>query len=231
MKICATSFLLKNVLLHEKKPDIGNSVEPSAQIFCAEGSTRWPSTQYFRSILQVIYQFSREDRSLLQGDIRVGGILIPLFEQQPGFLAQSWLLDEGELPAQFFAEEQKTQCSAVQLFPDLLLHGISGFPHQGSVVPPIPDNDLPCTIGALSDHPLERSILQWVVFHHQCQPFHFGIQRGTFGYRPAFQDAIKFQPEIIMQAGSLVLLHDEDERALHASPPLQFLLAGTDPSL
>jgi hypothetical protein len=31
MKICATSFLLKNVLLHEKKPDIGNGVEPSAQ--------------------------------------------------------------------------------------------------------------------------------------------------------------------------------------------------------
>ncbi len=58
MKICAPSFLLKNVLLHEKKPDIGNGVEPSGQIFCPEGSTRWPSTQYFRSILQVIYQKS-----------------------------------------------------------------------------------------------------------------------------------------------------------------------------
>src|SRR5213596_3142790 len=56
MKICAPSFLLKNVLLHEKKPDIGNGVEPSAQKICPEGSTRWPSTQYFRSILQVIYQ-------------------------------------------------------------------------------------------------------------------------------------------------------------------------------
>ena len=55
MKICATSFLLKNALLHEKKPDIGNGVEPSAQKICPEGSTRRPSTQYFRSILQVIY--------------------------------------------------------------------------------------------------------------------------------------------------------------------------------
>ncbi len=27
MQICATSFLLKNVLLHEKKLDIGNGVE------------------------------------------------------------------------------------------------------------------------------------------------------------------------------------------------------------
>ena len=49
MKICATSFHLKNILLHEKKPDIGNGVEPSAQKICPECSTRWPSTQYFRS--------------------------------------------------------------------------------------------------------------------------------------------------------------------------------------
>ena len=31
MKICATSFLLKNVLLHEKKLDIGNGVEHSVK--------------------------------------------------------------------------------------------------------------------------------------------------------------------------------------------------------
>ena len=49
MKICATSFLLKNALLHEKKPDLGNGVEHSAKIFLAECSTRWPSAQYFRS--------------------------------------------------------------------------------------------------------------------------------------------------------------------------------------
>src|SRR6266699_1289403 len=55
MKIPATPFLLKNILLHEKKRDIGNGVEHSSQIFCPECSTRWPSTQYLRSILQVIY--------------------------------------------------------------------------------------------------------------------------------------------------------------------------------
>jgi hypothetical protein len=62
MEICATSFLLQNVLLHEKKPHIGNGVEPSAQKICPEGSTRWPSTQYFRSNLQVIYQKRKEHR-------------------------------------------------------------------------------------------------------------------------------------------------------------------------
>src|SRR5258706_14323903 len=58
MKICTTSLLLKNILLHERKPDIGNGVEPSEQKNCPEGSTRWPSTQYFRSNLQVIYHIS-----------------------------------------------------------------------------------------------------------------------------------------------------------------------------
>lgn len=46
MKICATTFLLQNILLQEKKPDSGNGIEHSAQIFCAECSTRWLSTQF-----------------------------------------------------------------------------------------------------------------------------------------------------------------------------------------
>src|SRR6266496_3796815 len=33
-----------------------NDVEHSAQIFCAECSTRWPSAQYFRSIIRRNYQ-------------------------------------------------------------------------------------------------------------------------------------------------------------------------------
>src|SRR5713226_5994725 len=34
-----------------------NDVEHSAQIFCAECSTRWPSAQYFRSIIRRNYQY------------------------------------------------------------------------------------------------------------------------------------------------------------------------------
>src|SRR6266702_1693153 len=40
---------------HEKKPNIGNGVEPSGQKCCAEGSTQGFPIQHFRSILQVIY--------------------------------------------------------------------------------------------------------------------------------------------------------------------------------
>ncbi|SRR6266700_4301223 len=65
MKICATSFLLKNVLLHEKKPDIGNGVEPSAQYFWPEGSTQGFSIQHFRSNLQVIYHQAQSKQVLV----------------------------------------------------------------------------------------------------------------------------------------------------------------------
>src|SRR5512135_63951 len=76
MKISATSFLLKNVLLHEKKLDIGNGVEPSGQIFCPEGSTRWPSTQYFRSILQVNYHLIQPfKRSTLAFEMAPSGLI------------------------------------------------------------------------------------------------------------------------------------------------------------
>ncbi len=56
MKICATSRALKISRCHEKKPDIENGVELSAQKNCAESSTRWPSAQYLRSIIQSNYQ-------------------------------------------------------------------------------------------------------------------------------------------------------------------------------
>ena len=97
--------------------------------------------------------FPRDDRSLLQGDIRSGGVLIPLFDQQPGVLSQLGLSDERKLSKQFFTEEQKAERPPVQLFPDLLLHGVSGFPHKGPVASLIPDDDFPCSILTLCDYP------------------------------------------------------------------------------
>jgi hypothetical protein len=62
-----------------------------------------------------------------------------------------------------------------------------------------------------------------MTFHHHRQSFLSRVERRAFGDRPAFQDAIEFQPEIVMEAGSLVLLHDEDKSVFHASPLLKLL--------
>src|SRR5439155_25601504 len=134
----------------------------------------------------------------------------------PGLLSQPLLPNEREFPAQFFSEQQKTEISLVQLLSYLLLHGVFGFPRKRSVCSLIPNDDFSCSILALCNHPFEGSILQGMIFHHDRQPFLFWVQRRTFRHRPAFQDAIEFQPEIVMKTRSLVLLHHKDERVLHA---------------
>ena len=61
--------------------------------------------------------------------------MIPLLDQQPGVFAQAGLSEQRKFPAQFFAEQEKAQFSPVQLLSGLLLHGVSGFPVEGSVAP------------------------------------------------------------------------------------------------
>ena len=89
--------------------------------------------------------------------------MIPFFDEQPGLLSQPFLSDEREFPAQFFSEQQKTELSLVQLRSYLLLHFLFGFPRKGSVCSLIPDDDFPCSILALCDHPFEGAILQGMI--------------------------------------------------------------------
>ena len=74
MEVCVASFAMKNGLLSQNKPEFGNRVEPSAQNFCAEGSTQRLSAQHFRSNLQVIYQ----SHDKMAGKQRVISIVITL---------------------------------------------------------------------------------------------------------------------------------------------------------
>ena len=137
--------------------------------------------------------------------------MIPFFDEQPGLLSQPFLSDEREFPAQFFSEQQKTELSLVQLRSYLLLHFLFGFAHKGPVCSLIPDNDFSCSILTLSNHPFEGSILEGMIFHHDRQPFLFWVQRWAFRHCPTFQDAVEFQPKIVMKTGGLVLLHYKDE--------------------
>src|SRR3989440_7333141 len=48
-------FCLKNNMYDTNELERGNGVEHSPQNICAECSTRWPSAQYLRSIIQRNY--------------------------------------------------------------------------------------------------------------------------------------------------------------------------------
>ncbi len=50
---------MKNDIYAKNESERGNCVELSAQKICAESSTRWPSAQHFRSIIQRNYHFTQ----------------------------------------------------------------------------------------------------------------------------------------------------------------------------
>src|SRR5450755_1844222 len=58
MEICLPSVLLKSSLFFCNESNYGNRVEHSSQKIWAQCSTRWPSAQHFRSIIQPNYHIS-----------------------------------------------------------------------------------------------------------------------------------------------------------------------------
>src|SRR5690606_31034669 len=65
----------------------------------------------------------------------------------------------------------------------------------------------------LGNDALEAAIGHRVVLGADRQPLFAGIERGPLGNGPADQHAVDLEAEIVVQAGSIVLLHDKLRRA------------------
>jgi hypothetical protein len=57
-----------------------------------------------------------------------------------------------------------------------------------------------------------------MILDHDGESFHGRIERGPFGHRPRFQDAVDLEPEVVVKVGGMVLLHDEGAARLAHSP-------------
>src|SRR5258707_14478468 len=77
----------------------------------------------------------------------------------------------------------------------------------------IPDDTCPCAMVALGDGPFKSSIFKRMILHHDGQAFVPGIQRRTFGDRPALERAIELQSKIVMEPGRRMLLNDKTKSA------------------
>ena len=55
----------------------------------------------------------------------------------------------------------------------------------------------------------EIAVIERMVLDLDRQPLVVRIERGTARHRPGFEDAVEFQPEIVMQPGRVVLLDHE----------------------
>ncbi len=74
---------------------------------------------------------------------------------------------------------------------------------------PVPHDDRTGAILPWWNHALEGSVVERVILYLDGHAFVGRVQAWALGYRPAFQGAVEFQAEVIVQAPGGVLLHDE----------------------
>src|SRR5690554_2207786 len=95
-----------------------------------------------------------------------------------------------------------------------LLHVPDRFPRA-----PIPDNDRAAAILTFGDSALEGSIFERMILHMDRETLLARHQAWSLCDRPAFQDTINLQAQIIMQAARRVFLDDEAVAGRLLAPP------------
>src|ERR1700757_4661947 len=74
----------------------------------------------------------------------------------------------------------------------------------------VPDDDRAAAILALGDRALKISIFEGMILDRDRKAFFARIEARAAGDRPALQDAVQRQPEVVMQPRGVVLLDDKD---------------------
>jgi hypothetical protein len=82
--------------------------------------------------------------------------------------------------------------------------GIFGFPSAA-----VPQHDRAAAVLALRNRALEITIVERVVFDLDGQPLVVRIERGPFRHRPGLEDAVEFEPQIVVQPRGVMLLDHE----------------------
>ncbi len=73
----------------------------------------------------------------------------------------------------------------------------------------VPHNDRTAAILALGYRALEIAVVERVVLDMDGEALFARHEARALGHRPAFQNAVQFQPEVVMQPPRVMLLHDK----------------------
>jgi hypothetical protein len=88
-----------------------------------------------------------------------------------------------------------------------------------AVAPVVPHDDGPGPVVVLRDHPLEVGVLEGVVLDVDRQAPDLGSDRRPLGDRPALEDAVHLQTDVVVQApGGVLLDHEERPRPRPPAP-------------
>ena len=109
-------------------------------------------------------------------------------------------VDEGEVAFQLLAVQAKLQVALGEHLARVALR----LPCAD-----VPDHDCARAIVARRNDALEVEVRNRMIFHLHGEALVGGIERRTFGHGPGFQYAFHLKAEVVMQAGSAVLLHHE----------------------
>ena len=143
----------------------------------------------------------------------LGGVFIPVFDQQPGIFSPAFCADQRKFAFELFSVHSELEGARFQFFEEDAILGffctVVGF--QGFVGAGVPDDDRAGAVVAFGDDAFEILIVKGMVFYHHGQSFVRGVQGRAFWDGPAFQHAFHFQPEVIMQAGGVMFLYDEQQ--------------------
>ena len=83
----------------------------------------------------------------------------------------------------------------------------------------VPEDDRAGSVVALRNHALELRIVQRMVLHVDGHALVLRVGRWSPGNGPREQHAVKLQPEIPVESGGIVLLHDEEAAPRQSRAP------------
>ncbi len=153
---------------------------------------------------------------VLGGDV-VAGVLgaIQCLETQPLVLAPSHpRADEVPAALELLAVELHHQVALLAL-----LMGLAG--RHRVVGALVPEQRVPAAILLVRDAALEAGVGQGVVLGLHREPLRLRIIAGALGEGPTRQGAVDLQPQVIVQPGRVMLVHDEE--GLRAASPQRHL--------
>ena len=130
----------------------------------------------------------------------VGGL-----DQQPIVAARSRLrMHAHEVPiaAEFLTAEREFEVPLGIAFARIAFRNpMTAIPHDHRSGP----------ILILRNHPFEITVFERMIFDMNREALIAGNETRTLGNRPTLQDAVEFEPKIIMQPAGSMLLHDETQ--------------------
>ena len=133
-----------------------------------------------------------------------GGPAVALLDEQPFLLA---LLDlhQGPRAAQLVALELEQELALLEPLDRIA---------DRDPLPPVPHDDGAGAVVALRDEPLEIAVLDRMILDVHREPLLRGVVRRSLGHRPGAEHALHLEPEVPVQPGGRVLVHDEQAAGL-----------------